>query len=324
MGPRAGADIRELVVGSTSAPVRLDTYVAEHVPELSRSRVAQLLAEGMVRVNGEILKKSHTLRSGDRIEIRLPDPEPSGYEPENIPLEIVHEDSDLMVIDKPAGMVVHPASGHRSGTLVNALLYHATGLSGIGGVKRPGIVHRLDRDTSGLLIVAKNDASHRKLAGAMKQRRIRRVYLAAVWGHMAKDRITIDAPIGRSTRDRQRMTVTTGGRRAVTHIRRLERWVAADFLQVELETGRTHQIRVHLLSAGHPVVGDGTYGAGGERGISGPGRVWAREFSRRVPRQFLHAARLVFPHPRDGTPLDFTSSLPADLQGALDWVRGAP
>src|SRR5690606_20977500 len=200
------------------------------------------------------------------------------------------------------------------------LLHHVQDLSGIGGVLRPGIVHRLDRDTSGLLVVAKNDAAHRALSAALKRREMRRIYIAAAWGHLPEDRMVVDAPIARSRTDRKRMAVLPDGRPARTRLRRLARWRAADLLQVELETGRTHQIRVHLAHIGHPVVGDATYGANAERGISGPDRRWAVELARRVPRQFLHAARLRFRHPRTGQELRFDSALPADLREAAEWA----
>jgi 23S rRNA pseudouridine1911/1915/1917 synthase len=218
-------------------------------------------------------------------------------------------------------MVVHPAPGHGSGTLVNALLHHVGDLSGIGGVLRPGIVHRLDRDTSGLLLVAKNDMAHRALSDDLRARRIRRSYLAAAWGHLAEDGCTVDAPIGRHPTDRKRMAIVETGRRAVTHFRRVERWVAADLVRAELETGRTHQIRVHLLHLGHPVVGDATYAAGRERGFAGSARRWAMELARRTPRQFLHAAELRFRHPADGREMRFERPLPPDLAAVAAWAR---
>jgi 23S rRNA pseudouridine1911/1915/1917 synthase len=311
---------RRLDVPASAAGERIDAHIAARLPQLSRSRVAQLLAEGHVRLNGAVPRKSERVAAGDIVEVEVPPPGPSGVEPEAIPLHIVYEDRDLLVVDKPAGLVVHPAPGHRSGTLVNALLHHVDDLSGIGGVKRPGIVHRLDRDTSGLMIVAKHDRSHRRLAGALKRREIHRGYLAAAWGHLDQERVTVDAPIARSRRDRKKMAVAEDGRRAVTHFRRLERWVAADLLAAELETGRTHQIRVHLAHLGHPVVGDPVYGGGGARGISGQGRAWARELERRVLRQFLHAARLVFQHPRTGERMELEAPLPADLAAAARWA----
>ncbi len=312
-----------LIVGPEPAR-RLDVWIAERLPDLSRSRVAQLVEQGRVTRNGRVPKKRDAPEPGDVIEIEIPPPEPSALLAEAIPLDIVHEDDDLLVIDKPAGLVVHPAPGHRTGTLVNALLHHVGELTSIGGVRRPGIVHRLDKETSGLMLVARTDFAHRALSAALKRRAVRRAYLAAAWGHVASDELTVDAPIGRSANDRKRMGVVAGGRSAVTHFRRLERWVAADLLEARLETGRTHQIRVHLMSIGHPVVGDPEYGGGGDRGMSGPGRAWARELARRVPRQFLHAYELEFRHPRTGETLRFRSPLPPDLAAAADWARADP
>jgi 23S rRNA pseudouridine1911/1915/1917 synthase len=316
-------DRRRLHVGEEPAR-RLDAWIALQLPELSRSRVAQLIDDGRVRRNGRIPKKRDIPQPGDVIDIEIPPPEPAWLLPEPIPLDIVHEDDDLLVVDKPAGLVVHPAPGHRTGTLVNALLHHVGELTSVGGVRRPGIVHRLDKQTSGLMLVARTDSAHRALSAALKQRKVRRAYLAAAWGHIAHDELTVDAPIGRSAGDRKRMGVVAGGRNAVTHFRRVERWVAADLLEARLETGRTHQIRVHLMSIGHPVVGDPDYGGGGERGVSGPGRTWARELSRRVPRQFLHAWELEFRHPRTGEALQFRSPLPPDLASAAEWARAEP
>lgn len=310
-----------LVVEGAPTERRLDAYVAAHVPDLSRSRVAQLLAEGRVRVNGMAARKSRTPEAGDVIEIEVPEPVADRIEAEPIPLDIVYQDSDLAVLNKPAGLVVHPAPGHRSGTLVNALLHHLQDLSGIGGVLRPGIVHRLDKDTSGLILVAKHDTAHRALAAALKRRTIRRTYLAVAWGHLDADDVLVDRPIARAPGQRQRMGVVEEGRPARTRLHRLERWRAADLIRAELETGRTHQIRVHLASLGHPVVGDALYGAGGARGVSGPAHTWARELERRVRRQFLHAAELAFAHPRTGEALRFEAPLPADLEAAVEWAR---
>lgn len=318
---RTEPELVRLVVESPPGEARLDAYLAARLPELSRSRIAQLLSDGHIRLNGRIPRKSERPEVGDQIELELPAAEPTAVEPEAIPLEIVYQDRDLAVVVKPAGLVVHPAPGHRTGTLVNALLHHLDDLSGIGGVLRPGIVHRLDRDTSGLLLVAKNDVAHRRLAAALKRREIERIYLAACWGHLKGEEEVVSAPIGRSPTHRQRMAVVAGGRPALTRFRRLERWRGADLLRAELETGRTHQIRVHLASIGHPVVGDQVYGAGAVRGMSGPVRGWAREFAKLVPRQFLHATELGFAHPRTGEWLRFTSPLPADLEAAAEWAR---
>ncbi|HUG40466.1 MAG TPA: RluA family pseudouridine synthase [Longimicrobiales bacterium] len=313
---------RRLDVPAEAAGERIDAHIAARLPDLSRSRVAQLIADGRVRLNGAVPRKSERVAAGDVVEVEVPPPEPSAVEPEAIPLDIIYEDRDLLVVNKPAGLVVHPAPGHRSGTLVNALLHHVTDLSGIGGVRRPGIVHRLDKDTSGLMIVAKHDRAHRRLAAALRRRDIRRDYLAACWGHLDADRQTVDAPIRRSPRDRKKMAVLEDGRRAVTHFRRVERWRAADLLEATLETGRTHQIRVHLAHIGHPVVGDPVYGGGGARGMSGTGRAWARELEARVPRQFLHARRLVFEHPRTKAAMELEAPLPPDLAAAADWAAG--
>lgn len=314
------ASTRRLEVPPEAEGERIDAHIAARLPELSRSRVAQLLADGRVRLNGHVPRKSERLSAGDTIDVELPAPVPSAVEPEAIPLDIVYEDRDLLVVNKPAGLVVHPAPGHRSGTLVNALLYHVGDLSGIGGVKRPGIVHRLDKDTSGLMIVAKHDRAHRRLSAALKRREIHRGYLTACWGHLDADRLTVDAPLARSQRDRKKIAVFEGGRRAVTHFRRLARWVAADLLSAELETGRTHQIRVHLAHIGHPVIGDPVYGGGGARGISGPGHGWAKQLDARVARQFLHARRLAFAHPRTGARIELEAPLPPDLAAPAEWA----
>jgi 23S rRNA pseudouridine1911/1915/1917 synthase len=305
------------------SPARLDAFLAARLPTLSRSRIAQLLAAGRITLNGRVPRKSERPLAGDVILVEPPEPEPAGLEAEAIPLRIVYQDETLAVIDKPAGLVVHPAPGHRSGTLVNALLHHLTDLSGIGGVLRPGIVHRLDKDTSGLLLVAKSDQAHRRLADAIRARAVRRIYVTACWGHLAADELAVDAPIARSPTQRKRMAVLPHGRAARTRLRRIERWRAADLLHAELETGRTHQIRVHLAHIGHPVVGDGTYGPNAARGISGPARRWAAELAKRVPRQFLHAAELAFRHPTSGEPLRFTSPLPADLAAVAAWAAAS-
>jgi len=299
---------------------RLDAYIAAQVPALSRTRVAQLLTDGRILVNGAPPKKSYRPVAGDVIAIDIPPAEPAGMAPEDIPLDIVYEDSDLLVVNKPAGLVVHPAGGHPTGTLVHALLHHIGDLSGIGGVLRPGIVHRLDKDTSGLMLVAKNDATHRGLSAALKKREVRRIYHAAAWGHLAQDTIDVDAPIGRARNDRRRMAVVPDGRPARTRLFRMARWPAADLIRAELDTGRTHQIRVHLAHLGHPVVGDATYGPNATRGLGGSTRGWAMELARRVPRQFLHAAELHFTHPTTGETMQFEAPLPPDLAAAAEWA----
>jgi 23S rRNA pseudouridine1911/1915/1917 synthase len=299
---------------------RLDRLIAERL-DLSRTRVQALLAQGHVTVDGRPPKKSEAAVPGSRIEVVVPPAEVVGIAAEDIPLDIVYEDDDLAVVNKPAGMVVHPAPGHRTGTLVNALLHHMPDIEGVGGRLRPGIVHRLDRDTSGLLVVAKTDRAHRGLADALRRRRVKRLYVAAAWGHLDESPLTIDAPIGRDRKDRKKMAVVEGGRAAHTRVQVRERWPRADLLDIALKTGRTHQIRVHLAWVGHPVVGDPVYGEGWERGMGGPERQWALELARRTPRQFLHAAQLVFEHPVSGERLRFEAPLPADLAEVAEWAR---
>jgi 23S rRNA pseudouridine1911/1915/1917 synthase len=310
-----------LVVGADADGERLDRWLSEQLG-LSRTRVVSLVEGGQVRWNGTTPRKAESLAAGDRIEVEIPAPVEIRAIAEPLPLEIVYQDRHLAVVNKPAGMVSHPAPGHPRGTLVNALLHHVHDLSGIGGALRPGIVHRLDRDTSGLLVVAKDDATHRALSDALRRRKIRRLYRALSWGHLSETPRTIDAPLGRDPRDRKRMAVREDGRRAVTHVRVRAQWEAADLVDLALDTGRTHQIRVHLAHLGHPVVGDPVYGVGWERGMSGPARAWAQALARRVPRQFLHARRLQFRHPATQEVLTFESPLPEDLAAVVRWARG--
>ncbi len=318
-GAPPDVSIHEFEVRS-GAGERLDRYLAERLP-LSRTRLAALIRDGRVSVNGGRARKSYAVEAGDRIRVRVPAPSVTRLEPEPIPVSIRHEDQDLAVVEKPADLVVHPAPGHPSGTLVNALLHHLGGLSSVGGEWRPGIVHRLDKDTSGLMVVARSDEAHLALSRALARREVRRGYLTATWGHIDEDRLTIDRPIGRDPRDRKKMAVREDGRPAVTHVKRLERWNAADLLAIRLQTGRTHQVRVHLHSTGHPIVGDPVYGPGWERGFLGAGGRWAEELGRRAGRLFLHAAHLSFEHPRSGERLSFTSPLPEPLASAAAWAR---
>lgn len=312
----------EVVEVPEGASGRLDAFLAARV-ELSRTRVQRLISDGRVTVDGRAAKKSEPVEPGSRIEVDVPPPDPVEIEPEDIPLAIVYQDAHLLVVDKPAGMVVHPAPGHRTGTLVNALLHHVADLSGVGGRLRPGIVHRLDRDTSGLLVVAKTDAAHLGLSEALGKRRVKRRYQAVAWGHLPQSPTTIDAPVGRDPKNRMRMAVVDAGRRAVSRVRVRERWLRADFLEVALQTGRTHQIRVHLAHVGHPVVGDSLYGAGWEAGMGGPDRGWAKELARRVPRHFLHAGELGFRHPITGEEQRFLAPLPPGLAEVAEWARGS-
>ncbi len=300
---------------------RLDVYLAARLG-LSRSRAAALLAEGHILVDGRPGKKSDPVGPGQEIEARVPAPAPATARPQDIPVDIVYEDGDLAVVNKQAGLVVHPAPRHPDGTLVNALLHHIGDLAGIGGTLRPGIVHRLDRDTSGLMAVAKTDRAHRGLSDALKARRVKRTYLAALWGALSEPRVTVDRPIGRHRRDRTRMAVVPDGRPSRTRFRHLEDWPAASLCEAELDTGRTHQIRVHAVAIGHPVVGDTLYGTGRERGFAGAQRRWAAELARRTPRQFLHAHRLAFAHPVSGEPMAFRAPLPPELATVRAWAAG--
>ncbi len=311
---------RSLLVEAEEEGERLDRLLSRRL-ELSRNRIQQLVSEGRVWVDDQECRKAHRVSPGERIRVEVPPPRPLSDRPQDLPLDVVYEDEDLLVVNKAAGMVVHPARGHPDGTLVNALLHHVGDLPGIGGRLRPGIVHRLDRDTSGLLVVAKTEEAHHGLSEALRARTVRRLYRTVTWGHLPREELTVDAPIGRDPSERTRMAVVEGGRRAITRVRVRERWPAAELLDVALGTGRTHQIRVHLRHLGHPVVGDGVYGPGWERGMGGEARRWAQELARRVPRQFLHAATLAFSHPRSGERLRFQAPLPPDLAGVVAWVR---
>ena len=285
---------------------RLDRYLAEQCPDLTRSRLSRLVQGGMVAVNGAPSRPSQAVRAGDVVELTVPPPTPLDLAPEDIPVPIVYEDDDLLVVDKPAGLTVHPAPGHPSHTLVNALLALRPNLSGIGGAQRPGIVHRLDKDTSGLMLVAKHDAAHHSLAGQLQARRVGKRYVALVWGRPRPEEGTVDAPIARHPADRKRMAVVEGGRDAVTHYSALERLPESTLVEARPVTGRTHQIRVHMAHVGCPLVGDALYG---------PRRPSP------VERHFLHAASLTFRLPSSGETVSVASPLPPDLQAALDALR---
>lgn len=301
--------------------VRLDVYLTGRDAGLSRSQIRKAVEEGRVLVAGRQVKAGHRLRTGETVELVIPEPAPSDVLPEAIPLSIVFEDEHLLVVDKPAGMVVHPAAGHSSGTLVHALLHHCRDLSGIGGVLRPGIVHRLDRDTSGLLLVAKTDEAHRGLTTQFRDRRIDKTYLALVLGTPPTENGEILLPVGRHPVDRKRMsTRSSRGREAVTRWSVRERFGAATLLEVDLLTGRTHQIRVHLSSQGYPVAGDPVYGKSGW--LRSVADTETRSILRSLKRQALHAARIAFRHPVHGTLLSFQSPLPEDLAVLCDALRG--
>lgn len=296
--------LSRLDVAEEDAGLRLDVFLANEHPDLTRSRIQRLIREQRATVNGVPARQAYRLRPGDVVALEIPEPEAPCIAPEPIPLDIYYEDGDVIVVNKPRGMVVHPAVGNYRGTLVNALLHHCRDLSGINGVLRPGIVHRLDKDTSGLLMVAKNDAAQLALAAQLKARTVTREYTGLAHGRFAAEEGTINAPIGRHPRDRQRMAVVPhNGRPAVTHYRVARRYDAYTLLRLRLETGRTHQIRVHLAYVGHPLVADLKYGhKRAELGLSG---------------QFLHAGRLGFVHPSTGSYLEFEAPLPDELQAVL-------
>jgi len=315
-------------IAAEEAGQRLDRVLAARIPSLSRSRLKALILDGQVAIAARTIRDPAThVNSGDTVTVALPPPEPAKPAGEAIPLNIVYEDAALIVIDKPAGLVVHPAAGHARGTLVNALIAHCgDSLSGIGGVKRPGIVHRLDKDTSGLMVVAKTDKAHRALSAQFANKLegpLERGYLAFVWGAPARPKGTIDAPLERHPHARDKRAVREGGRHAVTHWQALERFAGADgkpvasLLACTLETGRTHQIRVHLAHIGHPILGDATYATGFKTKASllGPK---ARAALEALGRQALHAYRLSFEHPESGELLEFQSELPADLRRLRD------
>jgi 23S rRNA pseudouridine1911/1915/1917 synthase len=297
-------DTREFIASAADAGTRLDAFLAR-VSGLSRARVQALVAEGRALVDGVPRKPRHLLAPGARVELHVPPPTRLDLTPEAMPLDILYEDDDLLVLNKPAGLVVHPGAGRTSGTLVHGLLAHCPRLSGIGGVERPGIVHRLDRDTSGALVVAKSEAAHQGLSRQFKARQVQKRYLALVQGAVREEAGRIEAPIGRRAQERQKMGVREGGREARTAYRVLRRLPGRTLVELLLETGRTHQIRVHLAHLGHPVIGDRTYGGRRERGAP------------EVPRQMLHAWRLGFHHPVRGAWLEFTAPIPPDMQAEI-------
>jgi 23S rRNA pseudouridine1911/1915/1917 synthase len=306
------------VVSPDEANVRIDQLIPSHVGNASRAQAKKWIEKGRVRVNGKAIRPSRLLRAGEEVEVDVPPTEPAEPQPENIPVAILHEDQDLVVVNKPPHMVVHPAAGHTSGTLVNALLYHCSDLSGIGGVARPGIVHRLDRGTSGLIVAAKNDRAHRAVARQFANRSVEKLYLALVYGSTPAE-LRIDRPIGRDPVHRKK--ISSRSRRpksAVTEARKIEALPLSTFLSVRITTGRTHQIRVHLSEAGFPVVGDPDYGRARRHSQGG-----AEAFSilRGLTRPALHAARLAFRHPRTGEELHFEAPIAADILEVLDALR---
>ena len=311
---------------------RLDRFLAEAFPDISRSRFQSLIAEGRVAVEGRVVVEArHKLKPGEKVAVDIPEAAPPEPQAETIPLDVIYEDSDVIVIDKPAGLVVHPAAGHETGTLVNALIAHCgESLSGIGGVKRPGIVHRLDKDTSGLLVVAKNDAAHQSLseqfAAHGRDGRLQREYIAVVWGVPERNQGTISANLARSTANRQKIAVSKAAtaREAITHFEVVKSFgtpPVASLLRCHLETGRTHQIRVHMAHMGNPLLGDGTYGSGFKSSTAKLSDD-AKKALNLLRRQALHAAVLGFEHPRTGKPLHFESPAPDDLARLLRALEG--
>ncbi|MBD3299021.1 MAG: RluA family pseudouridine synthase, partial [candidate division Zixibacteria bacterium] len=302
--------------------VRVDRYLTDKLADVSRAQVQRAVDAGGVLVDGVAVKSRHKVHAGEEIEITLIRPVSDAEPPaaEDIPLDVIHEDDAIIVINKSAGMVVHPAVGNRTGTLVNALLGRGLISNTADTGDRPGIVHRLDKGTSGLIVCAKTESAHRKLADQLRDRSLSRAYFAVTWGHLKQDRVTFSDPIGRSNSDRKKMAVTERGRDAVTHARILERYELAEFLEVRLETGRTHQIRVHLSHAGHPVIGDSDYGGGAARlkGIDPAKRLLGQKMVKSIGRPALHATRLELVHPETGQRQEFEAPPPPDFRSLLD------
>lgn len=301
--------IKNLEVPETQSGIRIDKYLAGACPELSRSFLQKLLKSELVSVNERAVKSSYKLSAGEQIAFDIPEPEEAQIPAEDIPLDILYEDTDLIVVNKPKGMVVHPAAGHYTGTLVNALMYHCgDSLSGINGIMRPGIVHRIDMDTTGVLVVCKNDTAHNALAGQLKEHSITRKYFAIVHGIVKNDSGTVDAPIGRHPVDRKKMSILkSGGKEAVTHYQVLERFDRFTYIECQLETGRTHQIRVHMSGLGYPLLGDTVYGPS--------------KSPYRLQGQTLHAGVLGFIHPRTGVYMEFSAELPEYFTELLRIMR---
>ena len=333
-----GDDEQVLLVGEDERGLRLDVFLVARLPDISRSQIQRWVDARTVQVNGEAARASLKVQTGDLVLVTVPALRPTHIVAQAIPLDIVYEDDDLLVINKRRGMVVHPAPGAEDKTLVNALLAHCTNLSGVGGVARPGIVHRLDKDTTGLLVVAKTDAAHHSLQAQIQARTAVRRYLALVWGRVGFEEAVVDAPLGRHPHDRKRMAIAEPGlgvvnpREAVTHLYVAERYDGFTLLECKLETGRTHQIRVHVAFAGHPVVGDPVYGGlrrvaaeNGRRvmrGANGERLPDANELIVALHGQALHAFFLSFTHPRTGEELAFEVPPPADMQALLDYLGG--
>ncbi len=311
-----------IVVPAAAPEERLDLFLRTRCPELSRSRIQTLIKAGEILVNGTEVRQSYLVQPGDEIAVVLPAPAALEASPQDLPLAIVYEDADLLVVDKAAGMIVHPAPGVQDGTLVNALLHHCRDLSGINGVLRPGIVHRLDKETSGLLVVAKNDIAHRTLAARLQAHEIERRYLALVWGVYREDGGRVEAPIDRNPKNRKKMAVVEGGRAAATNFSVVERCPFTTLVECQLETGRTHQIRVHMAHIGHPVFGDPVYGGRTQtEGIRPEYRRQAKWMLGLIKRQALHAKELRFAHPITGVAMEFAVEPPEDMGAVVAAAR---
>ena len=309
----------QLTFPSDLDPERLDSFISRSVPEITRSAALRLIETGFATVNGQKQKPALKLKGGEEISIIIPPPAPAEPQPEEIPIEVLYEDSEVVVVNKGAGMVVHPGAGNPEGTLVNALLAHCKDLSGIGGELRPGIVHRIDKDTSGTLVVAKSDRAHNALADQFKEHTIKRVYLALVYGSPKEDKGRIESIIGRHPTERKKMsTKARHGKDAVTHWRVVARYPGVTLLRLRLETGRTHQIRVHLSEAGHPLLADEMYGGGGR--LSGLQDPVLKQMIRAMGRQALHAKTLGFLHPISREYLEFDTELPPDMAGIVAYL----
>ncbi len=315
----------EIVVPEGKEKQRLDLFLANQLSSVTRSKIKKLIDDDRVTIQDQPTKANHLVRPGEIIRLRFPFPEPIDIQPEDIPLDIIFEDEYLLVVNKPAGMVVHPAFANLSGTLVNALLAHCKSLSHISGEQRPGLVHRLDKDTSGLLVVAKDDVTHVSLSRQLSERKIEREYRAIVWGHLRQKSATIEAALMRHPRDRTRIVIHQDGKYAVTHYQVLEELPLTSYLQLRLETGRTHQIRVHMASIGHPVFSDATYGGRSKQlaGLNQSRTQFAIELLKKFTRQMLHAQTLSFVHPVSKELLRFQAPLPDDMLQCLDTLRRA-
>ncbi|MDZ7263751.1 MAG: RluA family pseudouridine synthase [candidate division KSB1 bacterium] len=315
--------VREIIVPEHQTRERLDQFLVHQIERVTRSQINRLIKDGRVTINNVLAKPSHPICPGERIRIIFPPPKIYDLQPENIPLDILYEDESLLVIHKKAGMVVHPAYGNASGTLVNALMHHCRSLSQLSGPNRPGLVHRLDKDTSGLLVVAKNDYVHSQLAQQFSRRTIQREYRALVWGHLLEKTGRIETFISRSSKDRTRMIIASQGKEAITNYMVLKEYPLLSFLRIKLETGRTHQIRVHLSAKGHPVLGDQTYGGRHKQvmQLNKSQQALGLKLLQMMPRQALHAKTLGFIHPETGQELLFDSELPEDMQQVIDFLE---